>query len=47
MNGNLPKPVEIMIEKHLSEWKDVTSKLHVDTSANNANDIAKKFVIFR
>lgn len=47
MNGNLPKPIEIMIEKQLSEWKDVTSKLHVDTSTNNAKDIAKKVYDFQ
>ncbi len=31
-----------MIEKQLIEWKDTIAKLHVDTSADNANDIAKK-----
>jgi adenylate kinase family enzyme len=42
MNGILPKPIENMIEKQLIEWKDTIAKLHVDTSADNANDIAKK-----
>lgn len=42
MNGVLPKPVENMIEKQLTEWKDINAKLHVDTSNNNAKDIAQK-----
>jgi adenylate kinase family enzyme len=42
MNGVLPKPIENMIEKQLTEWKDINAKLHVDTSNNNAKDIAKK-----
>ena len=42
MNGVLPKPVEDMIEKQLTEWKDINAKLHVDTSNNNAKDIAQK-----
>lgn len=42
MNGVLPKPVESMIDKQLLEWKDITAKLHVDTSKDSPSDIAKK-----
>jgi len=42
MNGVLPKPVENMIDKQLLEWRDITAKLHVDTSKENPRDIAKK-----
>ncbi len=42
MNGVLPKSVESMIDKQLLEWKDITAKLHVDTSKDSPSDIVKK-----
>ncbi|WP_066505067.1 hypothetical protein [Abyssisolibacter fermentans] len=35
MKGNLPKPVEKMIERKSLEWKDVKGDLYIDTSNEN------------
>lgn len=40
MRGNLPIPVEKMIEKQVKAFNDVESVLYVDTTDNNPTEIA-------
>ena len=42
MKGNLPKPVEKMIERQLMDWENVNAKMCVNSSVEGAKDIAKK-----
>ena len=42
MKGNLPKPVEKMIERQLAEWEDINAKLCIDTSEEEPSELAKK-----
>ncbi|WP_035294801.1 hypothetical protein [Clostridium sp. KNHs214] len=46
MKGNLPKPVEKMIERQLTEWESINAKLYADTSEYKPNDVAKKIYDF-
>lgn len=46
MKGNLPKPVEKMVERQLMDWENVNAKMHVNSSDEGANDIAKKVYDF-
>lgn len=46
MRGNLPKPVEKMLEHQLSDWKNVNAMLCVDTSTQKADEAAKKVYEF-
>lgn len=46
MRGNLPKPVEKMLERQLSDWENVNAMLCVDTSTEKADEAAKKIYEF-
>lgn len=35
MRGNLPQPIEKMLEKQYGEWESVTGDINVDTTENN------------
>lgn len=39
MNGNLPKPLEKMLETQLGDWKDINSALCVDTTNMESEEI--------
>lgn len=41
MHGNLPQPVEKMLERQYEEWKSVEGDMTVDTTENNAEEIAR------
>ncbi len=43
MRGNLPQPLERMLEKQYAEWKSVTGDITIDTTENNdMAEIARK-----
>lgn len=44
MNGNLPKPLEKMLEKQLKEWEDISSNLCVDTTNTEPTELIKKII---
>ncbi|MGH4125161.1 MAG: hypothetical protein ACREV6_19770 [Clostridium sp.] len=46
MKGNIPKPVEKMIERQLMDWKNIDVKLFVDTSVEEPDEVAKKVYDF-
>jgi hypothetical protein len=46
MKGNLPKPVENMIERQLIDWENINAKLSVDTSTEEPYEVAKRIYGF-
>lgn len=46
MNGNLPKPIEVMLEKQLNSWENVHSDLSLDTTDLKPDEITEKIIYF-
>ena len=46
MKGNIPKPVEKMIENQIIDWHDVNAELCIDTSSEYSSKIAEKIYEF-
>lgn len=46
MNGNLPKPLELMLEKQLKNWENAESDLSLDTTVLKTEDITEKIISF-
>lgn len=44
MNGNLPNPLEKMLERQLKDWEGISSDLCVDTSSTEAAELVKKII---
>ncbi|MGL5354702.1 MAG: hypothetical protein ACRDA5_15525 [Clostridium sp.] len=42
MNGNLPKPLEKMLEKQLNEWENVECDLCIDTTNSKIEEQVRK-----
>mgnify|MGYP000279795157 FL=1 len=42
MKGNLPAPVEKMLEQQYTNWKDADAKLNIDTGTDTPDQAAKK-----
>ncbi|GAA0122324.1 MAG: hypothetical protein KID00_02455 [Clostridium argentinense] len=46
MKGNLPNPVEKMLERQLIDWKDIDADLCIDTTNEEIKEVAKKIYNF-
>ena len=42
MRGNLPKPLEMMLEKQMNLWEEIESRLLVDSSSESPEEAAKR-----
>lgn len=42
MHGNLPKPLEMMLEKQMHLWEGIEAKLLVNSSSESSEDAAKR-----
>ncbi|HAG44159.1 MAG TPA: hypothetical protein DCL31_13600 [Clostridium sp.] len=46
MKGNLPNPLEKMLERQLTDWKDIDADLCIDTTNEEIKEVAKKIYNF-
>lgn len=46
MNGHLPKPLEMMLEKQLKNWENVSSDLSLDTTELKPQEITNTIMSF-
>lgn len=46
MHGNLPQPVEKMLEKQYREWKNFEGDMQVDTSENDDSEEIARIIAF-
>jgi hypothetical protein len=46
MKGNLPNPLEKMLERQLTDWKDIDTDLCIDTTNEETKEVAKKIYNF-
>lgn len=46
MKGNLPKPLEMMLEKQMKNWEDVRSDLSFETTDTKTDEIKEKIISY-